>query len=147
MVYKDCDGVTANFPLSGTKYLLEDFLGETDSFFRLSIYHSFLIKRFIMTFLYSLIETEIRQQRKDAVNAQFELELDLLIRWIKKYCKEHKLNTLPYATVQRSCPSSIRKKGSERIDLLMDCLFLHDHIQEIYVNKRRHIELLERGKD
>ncbi len=31
-----------------------------------------------MTFLYSLIETEIRLQRKDAVNAQFELELDLL---------------------------------------------------------------------
>ncbi|CAM0803016.1 hypothetical protein B4N82_15835 [Acinetobacter baumannii] len=99
-----------------------------------------------MTFLYSLIETEIRLQRKDAVNAQFELELDLLIRWIKKNCKEHKLSTLPYATVQRSCPSSIRKKGGERIDLLMDFLFLHDYVREVYVNKRRHIELLEKSR-
>lgn len=53
---------------------------------------------------------------------------------------------MPYATVQRSCPSSIRKKGGERIDLLMDFLFLHDYVREVYVNKRRHIELLEKSR-
>lgn len=97
-----------------------------------------------MTFLYALIEQENKQKRNDVVKAQFERELDLLMRWIVKYCQEHALSTLPYATVQRSCPSSIRKKGSKFLDLLMDFLFIHDYIREIYVNKRRHIELLEK---
>lgn len=100
-----------------------------------------------MTFLYTLIEQENKQRRNDTVKVQRELELVLLVRWIEKYCKEHKLSTLAYATVQRSCPSSIRKKGGERIDLLMDFLFLHDYAREVYVNKRRHIELLEKSKD
>lgn len=99
-----------------------------------------------MTFLYTLIEQENKQKRNNAVKAQFEIELDLLVKWIIKYSKEHKLSTLPYATVQRSCPSSIRKKGGECVDLLMDFLFVHDYIREIYVNKRRHIELLEKCK-
>ncbi len=95
-----------------------------------------------MTFLYALIEQENKQKRNDVIKAQFEIELDLLMKWIIKYCQEHKLNTLPYATVQRSCPSSIRKKGGKFLDLLMDFLFIHNYIREIYVNKRRHIELL-----
>lgn len=97
-----------------------------------------------MTFLWDLVEQESKQQRSGIVKAQVELETELLARWIAKYCKERKLSVLPYAAVQRSCPNSIRKKGGERIDILMDYLFMTDYIREIYVDRKRCVEPLEK---
>ncbi|WP_151780344.1 hypothetical protein [Acinetobacter bereziniae] len=70
-------------------------------------------------------------------------ELNALKTWLLNYCGKNKVALIPYTTIQRYCPYSIRKQGKAKLEPLMNQLIATDFVECVKINKTKYINLLK----
>lgn len=69
-------------------------------------------------------------------------ELNTLKNWLLNYGRKNNVALMPYTTVQRYCPYSIRKQGKAKLEPLMNQLIALEIVECIKINKTKYINLL-----
>lgn len=84
-----------------------------------------------------------KSEKLDDVGSSNNSELKILQSWLLDYCRKNEVALIPYTTIQRYCPYSIRKQGKAKLEPLINKLISSDFVECVKINKTKYINLLK----